>query len=351
MKVTRMGMELATQVFQVHGVARHGKVVIRRQLTRGTMRGFFAQLPACLIGMEACASAHYGARELSQFGHTVRLIAPQFVRPYRKNPKNDGNDAEAICEAVSRPNMRFVPVNSVAQPAVLAVHRARELLVGDRTALVHQMRGLLAAYGIMVPQGMTRLRRALPSVLEDAANGRPALTREVIADLQARLWDLDERIASDDRRIAQLARQHEAAQRLMPLEGVGAATATAIVATMGDGKALRNGRQFAAWLGLVPQHYASGGKTRLGHSRKRGNVYLRTRLLHGARRVLQRTSTRTDAKRRWAEQLKPRRGNNIAAVALAAKHARIIWAILARGQEYRRAASHQRGFTGTRVPT
>jgi transposase len=198
---------------------------------------------------------------------------------------------------------------------------------------------------------MTRLRRAWPSGLEEAANGLPALTRDVIADVQERLWDLDERIASDDRRSAQLARQHEAAQRLMPLEGVGAAPAPAIVATMGEGNALRNGRPLAAWLGLVPQPYSSGGKTRLGHISKRGTVYLRTRLIHGARRVLQLTSTRPEAKSRWAEQLQPRRGNTIAAVALAAEHARIIWAIRARGQEYRRAASHQRGFTSTRGPT
>jgi transposase len=338
MKVTRLGIDLAKQVFQVHGVDCHDKVVIRKQLTRAKMRGFFAQLSPCLIGIEACASAHYWARELSQFGHTVRLIAPQFVRPYRKNPKNDGNDAEAICEAVSRPNMRFVPVKSVAQQAVLTVHRARELLVGDRTALVNQIRGLLAEYGIVVPQGIACLRRVLPSVLGDAAHGLPGLARDIIAELQERLWDLDARIATYDRRIAQLARQHEAAQRLMPLEGVGAVTATAIVATIGDGKAFKNGRQFAAWLGLVPQQYSSGGKTRLGHISERGNVYPRTRLIHGARSVLQLTGQRTDAKSRWAGQLKHRRGNSLAAVALAATYARIIWAILARGQEYRQAA-------------
>jgi transposase len=338
MKVTRIGLDLAKHVLQVHGVDRHGKVVIRKQLTRAKMRGFFAQLSPCLIGVEACASAHYWARELSQFGHTVRLMAPQFVRPYRKNPKNDGNDAEAICEAVSRPNMRFVPVKSAAQQAVLTVHRARELLVGDRTALVNQIRGLLAEYGIVVPQGIARLRRVLPSVLDDAANGLPGLARETIAELQERLWDLDARIAAYDRRIAQLARQHEAAQRLMQLEGVGAATATAMVAAMGDGKAFKNGRQCAAWLGRVPQQYSSGGKARLGHISKRGNVYLRTLLIHGARSVLQLAGQRTDAKSRWAERLRQRRGNNIAAVALAAKHARIIWARLARGQEYRQAA-------------
>jgi transposase len=338
MNITRIDIDLAKQVFHVHGVDRHGKGVIWKQLTRGKMRGFFAQLPACFIGMEACASAHYWAREWSQFGHTVRRIAPQFARPYRKHPKHDGNDAEAICEAVSRPNMRFVPVTLVAQQAVLTGHRARALLVGNRTALVNQVRGLLVEYGVVVPQGIARLRHGLPSVLGDAANGLPVLTREVMAEWQQRLWDLDERLASYDRRIAHLAHQHEAAQRLLQLEGVGAATATAVVATIGEGKAFQNGRQLAAWLGLVPRQYSSGGKTRLGHISKRGNVYLRTRLIHGARRVLQRTSKRTDAKSRWAEQLKPRRGNNIAAVALAAKHARIIWAMLARGQEYRRAA-------------
>jgi transposase len=338
MKVKRIGIDLAKQMFQVHGVDHHGKVVIRKQLTRGKIRAFIAQLSPCLIGMEACASAHYWAREFSQFGHTVRLMAPQFVRPYRKNPKNDGNDAEAICEAVSRPNMRFVPVKSVAQQAILMAHRARELLVGDRTALANQIRGLLTEYGIVVPQGIARLRRALPLVLEDAENGLPGLAREVIVALQERLQDLDQRLATYDRRIAQLASQSTIAQRLMQLEGVGAVTATAMVATIGNGKAFKNGRQFAAWLGLVPRQYSSGGKQRLGHISKRGDVYLRTLLIHGARSVLRLTGQRTDAKSRWAERLKQRRGNNIAAVALAAKHARMIWAMLARDQEYRRVA-------------
>jgi transposase len=338
MKVTRIGIDLAKQLFQVHGVDRHGQVVVRKQLTRAKIRAFFAQLSPCLIGMEACASAHHWAREFSQFGHTVRLMAPQFVRPYRKNPKNDGNDAEAICEAVSRPNMRFVPVKSAAQQAVLMVHRARELLVGDRTALANQIRGLLTEYGIVVPQGIGRLRRALPLVLEDAENRLPGLAREVIAELQERLWNLDQRLATYDRRIAQLAGQNAAAQRLMQLEGVGAVTATAIVATIGNGEAFKNGRQLAAWLGLVPRQYSSGGKQRLGHISKRGDVYLRTLLIHGARSVLRLTGRRTDAKSCWAERLKQRRGNNIAAVALAAKHARIMWAMLARDQEYRRVA-------------
>jgi transposase len=338
MKVTRIGIDWAKQVFQVHGVDHHGKVLIRKPLTRAKIRVFCAQCPPCLIGMEACARAHYWARELSRLGHTVRLMASQFVRPYRKNPKNDGNDADAICEAVSRPNMRFVPVKSVEQQAVLMVHRVRELVVGDRTALVNQIRGLLTAYGIVVPQGIERLRRALPLVRRDAENELPGLAREVIAELQERLQDLDQRLTTDDRRIAQLASQNAAARRLMQLEGIGAVTATAMVATIGNGKAFKNGRPFAAWLGLVPRQYSSGGKQRLGHISKRGDVYLRTLRIHGARSVLRLTGQRTDAKSRWAERLKQRRGNNIAAVALAAKHARMMWAMLARDQEDRRVA-------------
>jgi transposase len=260
------------------------------------------------------------------------------VQPYRKNPKNDGNDAEAICEAVSRPTRRFVPIKSVEQQAVLTVHRARELLVGNRTALANQRRGLLAEYGMVVPQGIARLRRALPRVLADADNGLPLLAREIIAELQERLRDLDQRVLAYDRRITQLAKQSDAAQRLMQVEGVGAVTATAIVATVGNGTVFKNGRQFAAWLGLVPRQYSTGGKPRLGHISKRGDVYLRTLLIHGARSVLQFTGKRMDTKSRWAERLKQRRGNNIAAVALAAKHARILWALLARDQEYRLAA-------------
>jgi transposase len=338
MKVVRIGIDIAKHVLQVHGVDRRGKVAMRKQLTRGKLLPFFAQLSPCLIGMEACATAHYWARELTKLGHDVRLMAPQFIRPYRKNLKNDRNDAEAICEAVSRPTMRFVPVKSVAQHAVLTLHRARELLVRDRTALVNQMRGLLAEYGLISAQGIERFRQALPRLLEDADNGLPVLAREVIAELQERLRDLDQRIAAYDSRLTGLARQSDAARRLMQLEGVGAVTATAIVATIGDGKVFKNGHQFAAWLGLVPRQYSSGGKSRLGRISKRGDVYLRTLLIHGTRSVLRLTGQRTDAKSRWAERLKQRRGSNVAAVALAAKHARIIWAMLARNQEYRSAA-------------
>jgi transposase len=338
MQVTRIGLDIAKNIFQVHGVDAQGKVVVRKQLSRGKVLLFFAQLPACRIGLEACGSAHYWARELHKLGHDVRLMAVQLIKPYRTKQKNDRNDAEAICEAVSRPQMRFVPIKTVEQQAVLTVHRARELLVSERTAVANQIRGLLMEYGIVIAQGIQRLRRELPAVLSAEDDSLPTLARSVVTELQERLPELDERIAGHDRQIAQVARQNEAAKRLMKVEGVGPITATALVATVGDAKAFHHGRQFAAWLGLVPKQFSTGGKPVLGRITKHGNVYLRTLLVHGARSVLQFTTQRTDAKSVWVEEVRQRRGDNRAAVALAAKHARIVWALLARGQEYQVAA-------------
>jgi transposase len=338
MQIVRIGLDIAKNVFQVHGVNEQGKVVVQKQLSRGKVLAYFAQLPACRIGMEACGSAHYWARELQKLGHEVRLMAVQLIKPYRTKQKNDRNEAEAICEAVSRPQMRFVPLKTVEQQAVLTVHRARELLVSERTAVANQIRGLLLEYGVAIASGIQRLRRELPAVLSAEDDGLPTLARTVVSELQARLLELDERITGHDRQIAQVARQQEAAKRLMRVEGVGPITATALVATVGDAKAFSHGRQFAAWLGLVPKQCSTGGKPRLGPITKRGNIYLRTLLIHGARSVLQFTPKRTDAKSMWVEEVRQRRGDNIAAVALAAKHARIVWALLARGQEYRLAA-------------
>ena len=337
MKITRIGIDLAKNVFQVHGVNSDGQTVLQKQLSRAKVLEFFAHLEPALIGMEACAGAHYWARELAKHGHKARLIAAQFVRPYRKNEKNDKNDAEAICEAAGRPNMRFVPIKSLEQQAVLTVHRVRQLRVAERTALANQIRGLLAEYGIVIAQGIARLRRELPRILGDAENQLPDLAREMFAELRSRLTELDRQIANYDRHIDRLAAQSEPAQRLMKLEGVGPLTATAIVASIDDGKCFRNGRQFAAWLGLTPRQHSTGGKTRLGSMSKRGDVYLRTLLIHGSRSALLRTAYRTDIKSRWVEALKRRSCNNVAAVALAAKHARIIWAMLARNQKYRLA--------------
>ena len=307
MNVTRIGLDIAKQVFQVHGVEEHGKVVIQKTLRRDPVVKFFGQMPPCLIGIEACGSAHYWARTLTGLGHTVRLMAGQFVAPYRKSGKNDANDAEAICEAVGRPTMRFVAVKSEEQQAVLMVHRARELMVENRTAQVNQIRGLLAEFGLVVPEGIENLRRQWSGILENAENGLPTLARETLSDLieQVRHWDAQ--VAHYDRQIAQLAAQSEPAQRLMKLEGVGPLTATALVASVGNAQVFDSGRQFAAWLGRVPRQHSSGGKARLGSITKRGDPYLRKRLIHGARSVMSTWSRRNDAKSRWVQPIKDRR--------------------------------------------
>jgi transposase len=338
MKISRVGMDLAKHVFEVCGVDAHGKIRLRKTLKRERVLEFFAQLEPCLVGIEACGSAHYWGRKLRELGHDVRLVAPQFVRPYRKNEKNDTNDAEAICEAVGRPNMRFVAIKSEEQQAVLTLHRARELVVGERTALVNQIRGLLAEYGIIVAQGVSKVRRALPAIIEDAEQALPGPARESFAEMNDRLGDLDKRVRGYDQRIESLVQAMPAAQRLMQVEGVGPITATALIATVGDAHMFKNGRQFAAWLGLVPRQHSTGGKPRLGRITKRGDTYLRTLLVHGARSVMRTLGRRTDAKSQWAQQLRVRRGYNKTIVALAARHARILWAMMAHEEDYRPAA-------------
>jgi len=337
MKFTRCGLDIAKQVFQVHGVDEHGAVKGHRVLPRAKVLEYFAQLPPCLIGIEACGSAHYWARELSKLGHTVKLMAAQYVMAYRKRAKNDANDAEAICEAVGRPNMRFVAIKSEEQQAVLMVHRARALTVGNRTAQVNQIRGLLGEFGLVVPRGVGRLRRELPGILEDAENGLPVLAREVLSGLLQELREADLRISAYDRQIRALAEASEPARRLMRVDSIGPQTATALVATVGDPHVFKNGRGFAAWLGITPRQHSSGGKERLGQITRQGDGYLRTLLVHGARSYLRVVDKKTDAKSDWARRLKQRRHVNVAAVAIAAKHARIAWAILAHGTEYRPA--------------
>jgi transposase len=335
MKFTRCGLDIAKQVFQVHGVNEHGAVKGRKTLARAKVLEYFAQLVPCLIGMEACGSAHYWARALSKLGHTVKLMAPQFVIPYRKRGKNDANDAEAICEAVGRPNMHFVAVKTEEQQAVLMVHRARSLVVTNRTALVNQIRGLLGEFGLVVPKGVANLRAQLPRILEDAENGLPALAREVLVGLLEQSREFDRRIHQYDLKIRELALQSEPARRLMQVQAIGPQTATALVASMGDPHVFKTARNYAASLGLIPRQDSSGGTTRLGPITKQGDRYLRTLLVHGARAYLRVVDKKTDGKSAWARRLKERRHVNIAAVALAAKHARIAWAMLAKGTEYR----------------
>jgi transposase len=334
MEIMRIGLDLAKNVFEVYGVDEQEQPALRKTLKRSQVMKFFAQLNPCIVGIESCGSAHHWARKLRSFGHEVRMMAPQFVAPYRKSDKNDHNDAEAICEAAGRPNMRFVPVKTEEQQAVLMVHRVRSLMVGERTSLVNQIRGLLSEFGIVLPQGRCHVRSQLPSILEDAENDLPEVAREVFANQYERLCELDSKIDEYDRKIEALAKADEDAKRLMALEGIGPITATAIIASVGDITTFKNGRQFAAWLGLVPRQWSTGGRARHGRITKRGDVYLRTLLIHGARAVMRYLMNKDDRKSEWVKAVRERRGFNKAAVALAAKHARILWAMLAKGTEY-----------------
>ena len=335
MKITRIGLDLAKNVFQVFGVDAQDKRVLSRQLKRKEMQAFFQALPACLIGMEACASAHYWAWVLTEMGHTVKLIAPQFVKPYVKGNKNDANDAEAICEAVSRPGMRFVPVKTIEQLHIQARHRVRSELIKQRTAKANQIRGLLAEYGIVIGLGVRCLRHHLPEILEEAENRLQEDFRLLLTGLRDDLVYLDERIKTEDKAIETLANTHASARRLQQLRGVGPLVATALIAALGDGRQFRNGRQASAWVGLVPGQHSSGGKQTLLGISKRGNGYVRKLLIHGARAVLKARMNSEAHADDWVVKLAKRRGNNIAAVALAAKNARRIWAMLRTGELFR----------------
>lgn len=334
MNTKRVGIDIAKQIFQVHGVDYQDKVVLRKQLRRNQMLSFFATLPPCLIGMEACGGAHYWARELQKLGHTVKLMAPQFVKPYVKSNKNDANDAEAICEAVGRPTMRFVSVKTIAQQDLQAIHRIRSELVRQRTAKANQIRGLLAEYGIVVGRQVATLRRALPELLENAENGLSFDFRALLDDLRQDLIRLDEREEEMSQKIYTLANSIPAAKRLQSIPGIGPISATAIVCAVGDGKQFKRGRDLAAWLGLTPRQQSSGGKDRLLGISKRGDSYLRTLLIQGAKSVLKVVGNKTDPRSLWLQNLCTRRHKNIAAVALANKNARIAWALLSNDTSY-----------------
>ena len=339
MQVVRIGLDLAKYVFEVHGVNNHGKVVVRKTLRRNAVAHFFANLPPCLVGMEASNGAHYWTRVLTEFGHQVRLISPQFVTPYVKSNKNDRNDAEAICEAVGRPSMRFVPPKSVDQLAVQAVHRIHRRLVADRIRLVNQIRGLLSEHGIVIARDITQLRRGLANIVGSSDDGLSGLVRSLMRELQVEMAELDQRITSYDRRIREIFRNSEQCQRLGKIEGIGPVTATALIAAVGDRTCVRNGRQFAAWLGLVPKQRSSGGRSRLFGISKRGDRYLRTLMIHGARAALGRAGGKQDPRSLWLGKLRQRRNPNVAAVALANKNARIVWAMLSGNASYEPAMS------------
>ena len=324
-EVTTIGLDLAKRVFQVHGADGEGRPVLRKKLTRAKLMPFFADLPPCLVGMEACASAHHWARELQALGHEVRLIPPQYVRPFVKTNKNDAADAEAICEAVGRPTMRFAAVKSAEQQSVLMLHRARELLVRQRTMVINALRGHCAEFGIVVAQGAPKVEELI-AIIEDTDDMRlPSLAREALGALIEQLRSAQGRIKALETRLTAWHRCNEASRRIAAIPGVGVITATALVATIGDAAQFRSGRQLSAWLGLVPRQHSSGGKERLGRISKHGDGYIRRLLVHGARTVLRWRRAKPGAGSGWTERLLARRPTNVVLVAMANKTARVAW--------------------------
>jgi transposase len=330
-----LGIDIAKLVFHVVGMDDTGAVVLRKRLARSELLAFIANVPPLRIGMEACGSAHYWARCFREHGHDVRLIAPQFIKAYVKSPKHDARDAEAICEAVTRPTMRFVPIKRVEQQDLQALHRIRERLIKARTALVNEIRGLLSEYGIVLPQSITKFRALIVSKLQNEQAKLTALSTEVFWHLYDEFLSLEKRLAYYDEKLAAIGRAHPECQRLQTIPGIGPISATAILAAISDASQFKNGRQFAAWLGLVPREHSTGGKPRLLGISKRGDSYLRKLFVHGARATLRWVDSKQDERSRWLKALIGRRGKNRAAVALANKNARIAWALLAHHQEYR----------------
>ena len=334
-----LGIDIAKRVMHAVGMDERGKIVFHKRLSRHDLMPFLAKLPPVLIGLEACGGAHYWARRCRAYGHEVRLMAPQFVKPFVKSHKNDMRDAEAIAEAVTRPTMRFVPIKEVDQQDIQALHRVRERLISARTALINEVHGLMHEYGIVMPKGVAKFRQAVMEKLDRDKDKLTALGQELFGKLLQEFVDLEKRIASYQEKLEGLATTHPECQRLMTIPGVGAITATALVAAVGDVGVFKNGRQFAAWLGLVPKQHSTGGQTRLLGISKRGDSYLRKLLIHGARATLRWVKRKTDGRSQWIQGLLERRGWNRTAVAVANKNARIVWALLSRGGVYGTNAS------------
>ena len=334
MDIAVLGIDLGKNICSVVGLDDGGRVLVRRRLKRPAVIAFARQSPGCVVAMEACCGAHHLARQLAAQGHEVRLMSPEYVRPYVKAQKNDDRDAEAIAEASLRPTMRFVPLKSEAQSDLQSLHRARERLITERTALINHLRAVLLERGIIIAQGRRKLEKALPGILADAASGMSPRIRQLIGDLCEEWHRLDRRIANFDAELVSLARTDEAARRLASVPGIGTITATALVAAVGDGSAFGRGRDMAAWLGLVPRQATTGGKPRLLGISKRGNRYLRKNLIHGARSVLPYLVRRDTPLGRWVMGLMTRAHKNTVVVALANKLARIAWAVLVRGRGF-----------------
>jgi len=323
----RCGLDIAKHIFALHVVNASGKTIIRKNLKRKKVLEYFAQLPVCVVGIESCGGSHYWARELKKLGHKPQLISARYVIPYRRKGKNDANDAEAICEAIGRPSMQFVAVKSEEQQTILMMHRVRGQSIATRTSLVNQIHGHLQEFGIVVSKGRHKLKRELAEILSNDA--LPALLHEMLHDLLAAILREEERIESLDKNIANWVSGNAIASKLIELDGIGTLTASAVVATAGNAAVFKNGRQFAAWLGLVPKQYSSGGKNKLGGITKRGDTYLRMLLIHGARTVLLMSTKGRGKHNQWIESLRKRKPDNVVAVAYAAKQARMLWAIMA----------------------
>jgi transposase len=333
--IATIGLDIAKSVFQVHGVDASGQIAVRRQLKRRHVLAFFQKLRPCLVGIEACASAHHWSRELQALGHTVRLMPPAYVKPYVKRQKNDAADAEAICEAVTRPNMRFVPTKTVEQQSCLVLHRTRHLFIRQQTAIINSIRAHLAEFGIVAPVGRRGVEQLL-EVIADANNTRITdVARACIAALGVQLRALKAQILELDRRITAWHRSSEASRRLDEIPGVGPMLATALVASVADPKAFRSGRDFSAWIGLVPKQNSSGGKDKLGNISKRGDRYLRSLFTTGALAVIRYAKIHGTKHRPWLAALLARRPTKVAAIALANKIARMAWAMMAKGERYK----------------
>lgn len=330
-----LGIDLAKNVFQIHGTDAKGKCVLRKRVTRSKLMEFMANLPPVIIGIEACGGAHYWARYFRQYGHEVRMMSPQFVKPYVKSNKSDRNDSEAIAEACTRPNMRFVAIKTVTQQDILAIHRMRELSIKNRTALSNQIRGLLNEYGVIIPQGISKIKQLI-EIMDANQDKLSGVLLELLAELYKQFKAYDEQIDMYDSRLERFSQENELSKEIQKIAGIGPITATAIIATIGDAKKFKNGREVSAWLGLVPRQYSSGEKIILGGISKRGDHYMRKLLIQGARSVVMRCSNKTDKLSGWVAKKKERCGFNKASVALANKNTRMIWAIMATGECYRR---------------
>lgn len=333
-EITTIGLDLAKHVFQVHGSDFSGRPILRKTLRRSQVLGFFSRLDPCLVAMEACAGAHYFARELQALGHEVRLIPPQYVKPFVKTNKNDAADAEAICEAALRPTMRFAPIKSEEQQSVLMIHRARDLLVRQRTMLINALRGHLHEFGIVIAQGRCNVGNLI-DIIEDETDDRlPSLARQTLRSIVEQLHGANRQIAELEGKLKTWHRSNESSRRLTAIPGVGLITATAMVATIGDASQFSSGRQLSAWLGIVPKQNSSGGKERLGRISKHGDSYLRRLLVHGARATLRWSRRDKEKRSHWLNGMLDRRPTNVVLVAMANKNARIIWAMLARSETY-----------------